>query len=154
MSDQLTHAEGRTCEVLETARSKARPAIQILNSGKVMPTTLPGSEAVRVGDLLFLSGQVGIPPGSTKIIEGGIREQTKQIMENIKSCLELNGSGMNNIVRCTVYLTDMSHWRSYTQVYTSYFELGKYPARCTVAVNGFAMGNALIEIECTAAVGQ
>jgi len=65
--------------------------VEFLNSGKVLPTTLPFSEAVRVGDMLYLSGQIGIEPGTLKLVPGGIKEETKQAMSNIKTTLEAHG---------------------------------------------------------------
>ena len=79
-----------------------------LNSGRVLPATLPFSEAVRHGDTLHLSGQVGIVPGTMKLVEGGIREETRQALQNIKTCLEAQGLSMADIVKCTVMLADIS----------------------------------------------
>ena len=136
------------------AAEPARPAsrVEFLNSGKVVPATLPFSEAVRVGDLLFLSGQLGVTPGSLKLVPGGIKEQALQTMQNIKSTMEANGYSMSQIVKCTVMLADMSEWSTFNDVYVTFFA-GKYPARSAMGVNGLALG-ARVEVECIAAVGK
>jgi enamine deaminase RidA (YjgF/YER057c/UK114 family) len=75
--------------------------VESLNSGKVIPGILPFSEAVRVGDLLLLSGQTGLVPGSKKLVDGGMKAEAKQVMENIKTSLEANGYAMSDVVKCT-----------------------------------------------------
>ncbi len=124
-------------------------SVQFLNSGKVLPMTLPFSEAVRVGNVLYLSGQIGIVPGSMKLTPGGIKEEARQTMENIKTTLEAHGYGLSDVVKCTVMLADMSEWGTFNEVYRSFFS-GKYPARSALGANGLALG-ARVEIECIAA---
>jgi len=109
----------------------------------------PFSEAVRAGNILFLSGQVGILPDNT-IIEGGVLAETRQIMENIKAVLEANGLGMEHIAKCTVMLDDMSQWGAVNDVYVEYFP-GPKPARSAFGADGLALG-AAVEIECMAHV--
>jgi 2-iminobutanoate/2-iminopropanoate deaminase len=123
--------------------------VEFLNSGKVMPTNLPFSEGVRVGNMLYLSGQIGIPPGGEKLVEGGIREEARQTMENIKMSLKVNGYTMSDVVKCTVMLADISEWGTFNGVYKSFFS-GRYPARSALGANGLAMG-ARVEVECIAA---
>lgn len=123
---------------------------EFLNSGKVLPTNLPFSEAVVVGDMLFLSGQIGNIPGTLKLAEGGIEGETKQVMENIKTSLEANGYSMSNLVKCTVMLADISEWSAFNEVYKTYFEIGKYPARAAFGANGLAIG-AKVEVDCLGA---
>ena len=125
-------------------------AVQFLNSGKVLPTNLPFSEAVRVGNVLYLSGQIGIIPGGMKLAPGGIREEARQTMENIKTSLEAHGWGVNDLVKCTVMLADISEWGTFNEVYKSFFS-GRYPARSALGANGLALG-ARVEVECIAAV--
>ena len=84
--------------------------VEFLNSGKVVPTNLPFSEAVRAGNTLYLSGQIGIVPGTLKLAPGGIREEARQAMENIKASLEAHGYAMSDIVKCTVMLADISDY--------------------------------------------
>jgi len=126
--------------------------IQFLNSGKVLPTNLPFSEAVRVGNLLYLSGQIGIVPGGMTLAPGGIREETRQTMENIKTSLEAHGYGLKDLVKCTAMLADISEWGAFNEVYKTFFS-GRYPARSALGVNGLAFG-ARVEVECIAAVNM
>jgi len=123
-------------------------SVEFLNSGKVLPTTLPFSEAVRVGNTLYLSGQVGVVPGTMKLIEGGIKEEARQTLENIKTSLAAHGFSMNDLVKCTVMLADIAEWSTFNEVYKSFFA-APYPARSAFGVNGLAFG-ARVEVECVA----
>jgi 2-iminobutanoate/2-iminopropanoate deaminase len=134
------------------ATSRAGAHVEFLNSGKVVPANLPFSEAVRAGDLLFLSGQVGVVPGSLKLAEGGIKSEARQAMENIKRILELNGYAMSDLVKCTVMLADIAEWADFNEVYQAFFDK-HYPARSAFAASGLALG-ARVEVECIAAVGD
>lgn len=126
--------------------------IEYLNSGKVLPTNLPFSEAVRVGNTVYLSGQLGIVPGTRNIVEGGIRAEARQTMQNIKTSLEAHGYAMSDLVKCTAMLVDMSEWGVFNEVYASFFS-GLYPARSALGASGLALG-ARVEVECIAAVSQ
>ncbi len=133
--------------------SAATPGgIEYLNSGKVLPATLPFSEGVRVGNTLYLSGQLGIVPGSMKLAAGGIAEETRQAMQNIKASLEANGYALTNLVKCTAMLADMSEWGAFNDVYKTFFPV-HYPARSAFGTSGLALG-ARVEIECIAAVAK
>jgi 2-iminobutanoate/2-iminopropanoate deaminase len=123
--------------------------IEFLNSGKVVPATLPFSEAVRVGDVLYLSGQIGLVPGTMKLVEGGIQAQARQTMDNIKTSLEAHGYALRDLVKCTVMLADISEWGAFNEVYKTFFA-GRFPARSALGANGLALG-ARVEIECMAA---
>ena len=123
--------------------------VEFLNSGKVLPTGLPFSEAVRVGDVLYLSGQIGVLPGSLTLVPGGIREQARQTMENIKNTLEANGYRMQELVKCTVMLADIAEWSTFNEVYQEFFS-PPYPARSAFAASGLGLG-ARVEVECIAA---
>ena len=114
--------------------------IEFLNSGKVLPASLPFSEAVRVGHTIYLSGQMGIVPGEMRLAPGGIREQTRQTMENIKTTLEAHGAGMQNLVKCTVMLADISDWPVFNEVYRTYFDEQRFPARSAFGANALALG--------------
>ena len=114
--------------------------------------SLPFSEAVRVGHLLFLSGQVGNIPGTLDLVPGGIQAETRQTLENIKAALEKHGSSLAEVVKCTVFLADISQWSAMNEVYTEYFAV-KPPARSALGANGLALG-ALTEIECIATVSD
>jgi reactive intermediate/imine deaminase len=139
------------CLASASARA-AHGGIEYLNSGKVLPATLPFSEAVRVGNTLYLSGQIGIVPGSMKVVPGGIKEETKQAMENIRTALGAHGYGLTDLVKCTAMLADMSEWPAFNEVYKTFFT-DHYPARSAFGANGLALG-ARVEIECIAAVAK
>ena len=132
----------------QPAIAEEKPAVEFLNSGKVVPNTLPFSEAVRAGDTLYLSGQVGIKPGTMQLVPGGIREEARQALENIKSSLEANGYSMRNIVKCTVMLADIGEWATFNEVYKTFFAT-PYPARSAFGASGLALG-ARVEVECIA----
>jgi len=123
-------------------------SIEFLNSGKVYPEGLPLSEAVLVGNTLYLSGQIGIVPGSLELVSGGIETETRQTMANIKTVLEAHGYSMNDVVKCTVMLADISEWGTFNGVYKTFFEK-HYPARSAMGVSGLALG-ARVEVECIA----
>lgn len=125
--------------------------VVFLNSGKVVPADLPFSEAVRVGRLLYLSGQIGVARGARQPVPGGIAAETRQTMENIRTVLETHGYAMKDIVKCTVMLADMADWPAFNEVYKAHFS-GRYPARSALGANGLAFG-ARVEIECIAAAG-
>jgi reactive intermediate/imine deaminase len=116
------------------------------------PPGLPFSSAVRVGSLLFLSGQIGVKPGTLELVPGGIEAETRQTLENIKAVLEFAGSSLARVVKCTVFLGDMQNYAAMNRVYASYFPTDP-PARSTFGANGLALGAAL-EIECIALVGD
>ena len=122
---------------------------EYLDSGEVFPDGLPLSEAVRVGDTLYLSGQVGIVPGTMNLAPGGMEGETRQTMENIKTTLEAHGYSMNDLVKCLVMLADVSQWATFNEIYKTYFD-EPYPARSAFGANGLAIG-AQVEIECIAA---
>lgn len=125
-------------------------APKYLNSGKVLPTTLPFSEAVQVGPTLYLSGQIGNIPGSLKLPPGGIQPEAKQVMENIKTSLQAHGYTFADVVKCTAMLADMNEWNAFNDVYKTYFAAGTFPARSAFGSNGLAF-NARVEVECIAA---
>ncbi len=126
-------------------------AIEHFNSGTVLPAGLPFSEAVRVGNTLYLSGQIGNNPGTLDLVSGGLAAESRRTMENIKMTLEAHGYAMSDVVKCTVMLTDMSKWGVFNEIYKSYFT-PPYPARSAFGANGLALG-AQLEVECIAARG-
>jgi reactive intermediate/imine deaminase len=119
-----------------------------LNSGKVTPTTLPFSEAVRVGNTLFLSGQIGVMPGMEELVPGGIDAEARQTLENIRTTLETHGYTLRDVVKCTVMLADIAEWAAFNAVYRSFFS-PPYPARSAFGATGLALG-ARVEVECLA----
>jgi reactive intermediate/imine deaminase len=111
---------------------------------------LPFSEAVRVGHMLYLSGQLGYDRETAKLVEGGIAAETKKTLENIKAALEKHGSSMAEVVKCTVFLADIKEWAAMNEVYVTYFPTNP-PARSALGSSGLALG-ARTEIECIATV--
>lgn len=119
-----------------------------------LPGSLPGlpfSSAVRVGNVLYLSGQLGNLPGTRQLVDTGIVKQTQQTLENIKAVLAQAGSSMERVFKCTVFLSDIRYYDEMNRVYASYFPKDP-PARSTVAGSGLALG-AKVEIECLATAG-
>ena len=113
---------------------------------------LPFSAAVRVGDMLYLSGQIGFLPGTRELAAGGVRAETRQTMENIKAVLNHAGSSLENVVKCTVFLLDMADYGAVNEVYATFFPRDP-PARSAMAGSGLAFG-AKVEIECIAMAGR
>ena len=109
----------------------------------------PLSELVRVGSMLYLSGQLGVD-ASGALVSGGIKAETKQVMENIRAVLERNNSGMDRVVKCTVMMLDIAERPAMSEVYVSFFPKDRLPARSTFGATGLALG-ARVEIECMAA---
>ena len=109
----------------------------------------PFSEAVRVGNVLYLSGFTGRIPGTNTVVPGGIQAETKQVMANIKGALDRYGSDFDHVVKCTVMLLDINEWAAMNEVYRTYFPPERMPARSAFATNGLAFG-ARVEIECLA----
>jgi reactive intermediate/imine deaminase len=114
--------------------------------------SLPFSEAVRVGSLLFLSGQLGTRPGTLELVPGGIGPETRQTLENIRAVLERHGSSLGRVVKCTVFLADIAEWAAMNEVYRTFFPEHP-PSRSALGASGLALG-ARVEIECIAAVGE
>jgi len=123
------------------------PRVQYLAAPS--PRPLPFSDAVRVGNMLYLSGKLGTD--SSGLVAGGIKAETKQTMENIGRVLERSGSSFDQVVKCTVMLADMSDWGAMNEVYVTFFAPDRRPARSALGVNGLALG-ARVEIECWATV--
>ena len=117
-------------------------------TGNISP---PFSEAVRVGDMLYLSGELGVD-ASGKIVVGGIKAETKQLMDNIGANLARHHSSFDRVVQCQVALADIADWPAFNEVYKGYF--GKhFPARMAYGANGLALG-ARVEVQCNAVVSK
>ena len=125
--------------------------IEYLQAPGTEDLNLPFSSAVRVGDTLYLSGSIGVIPGTLDLAEGGIQGQTRQTMENIRKVVETFGSSMDRVVKCTVFLADMAEWGAMNEVYRTFFE--NPPARSALGASGLALG-ARVEIECIAVVSD
>ena len=129
----------------------ARPAVEYFGAPMLNGQRLPFSRAVRVGDILYLSGAIG--RGADGKPPEGIEAQAKATMDDIGDTLKLAGLSHRNLFHCTVFLSDMKNWAAFNQVYLTYFPDGPLPARSAVGVNGLALG-ALLEIECQAYAGK
>jgi reactive intermediate/imine deaminase len=134
-----------------TPSAAASLEVEYLATPEQQALGLPFSEAVRVGNMLYLSGQIGTLPGSMTLVEGGIQAETRQTMDNIRAVLERYGSSLDRVVKCTVMIADMAEWPALNEVYVEYFP-GPKPARSALGANGLALG-ARVEIECWATVG-
>ena len=108
------------------------------------------SPAVRVGNLLFLAGQIGTD-ASGKVVAGGIQAEARQALNNIKDVLEKSGSSMDRVAKCTVFMADMKEWPAMNEIYATYFRRS-LPARSAFGATGLAL-NARVEIECVAVMG-
>ena len=119
-----------------------------------MPPTggapLPFSEAVQLGDTLYVSGQVGNQPGTRTLAPGGLGPEAKQALDNMKAILERHGSSLDNVVKCTVFLADIKEWPAFNEIYRTFFNKN-LPARSALAASGLANG-ARVEVECIAFV--
>ena len=133
----------------DRATADSQVAVAYSNAGSPLPADMPFSAAVRVGDLLILSGQIGNLPGTTTLAPGGIKAEAKQGLENIRHILEANGSAMDRVVKCTVMIADIDEWADFNEVYVTYFP-GPKPARSAFESSGLAF-DARVELECWAA---
>ena len=118
---------------------------QVIHTDKAPAAIGPYSQAVQVGQLLFTSGQVPIDPEIGAIVEGGIQEQARQSLNNIKAILNAAGTNMGAVVKTTVFLQDMNDFAAMNEVYAQFFQ-EPYPARSAVQV-GRLPKDALVEIE-------
>ena len=133
---------------LSSAVAADRPIVEHLNSGKVYPTNVPFSEAVKVDDTLYLSGQIGVKPGKLELVPGGLKEEGRQTLENLRTTLEAHGYSLRDVVKCTVMLADISKWGEFNEIYKAFFA-APYPARSALGTSGLALG-AQVELECIA----
>lgn len=134
------------------AQDAERPRVEFLEGAGVLPTDppLPLSDAVRIGDLVLLSGMIGVVPGTLELVPGGMAAEARQTLENIEAVLEAHGLTRHNVVKCTVMLEDIGEWGAFNAIYAAFFE-APYPARSALGTDGLALG-ARLEVECIAAV--
>lgn len=133
---------------LERGNGEMMQQVEYLRADTTSP--LPFSDAVRVGNMLYLSGSIGVD-SLMKLVPGGIEAETRQVMENIGRVLRRNGSSFDEVVKCTVMLADIKDWPAVNVIYRTYFAKSRLPARSAFAATGLAFG-ARIEIECWATV--
>lgn len=112
----------------------------------------PYSQAVEAGGMLFCSGQIPIDPASGDFVEGGVAEQTRQVLRNLDAVLQAGGSGLDRVVKTTVFLADMNDFSAMNEVYSEFFSTNK-PARATVQAARLPK-DARVEIECIAVVSK
>jgi 2-iminobutanoate/2-iminopropanoate deaminase len=129
--------------------------MEFINSpaARARTTKLPFSQAVRVGDVLYLSGSIGEIPGTMTLVPGGLEAEARQAMDNIGAVLKENGLSFRDVFKCTVMLADMAQWAAFNKVYLTYFEPDRLPARSAFGASGLALG-AAVEVECMAYVGK
>ncbi|MCV2402386.1 Rid family detoxifying hydrolase [Marinomonas sp. C2222] len=135
-----------------STQALASSDIEFLSNEYYKSKGYPFSEAVKVGNTLYLSGQIGLDSKTGKLAPGGIEGESIQTMDNIKASLENHGYSMSDVVKCTVMLADIKEWGVFNNIYKKYFS-GNYPARSAFAASGLALG-ARIEVECIAAVSN
>ena len=123
---------------------------QVISTPKAPAAIGPYSQAIRVGNLIYTSGQIPINPATGQFVEGGIKEQTRQSLTNVKAILEEAGTSMANVVKTTVFMADMNDSADMNAVYAEFFT-EPFPARSAVAVKTLPKG-ALVEIEVVAGI--
>ena len=111
---------------------------------------MPFSEAVQLGDVLYVSGQIGNLPGTLMLAPGGIVPESRRALDNMREVLERHGSSLKSVVKCTIFLADMADWKTFNEVYREFFST-TLPARSALAASGLALG-ARVELECIAYV--
>ena len=121
---------------------------KIISTGKAPKAIGPYSQAIRTENLVFTAGQVGLDPATMEIVEGGIEAQTRQVLTNLRNVLEAADSGLNFVIKTTVFLQSMGDFAAMNAVYARYFP-EPFPARSTVEVGALPKGG-LVEIECIA----
>ncbi len=117
----------------------------VIQTDKAVKPGGPYSQGIKVGDTVYVAGFVGISPETGKVVEGGIKEQATQVMENIKAVLEAGGSSMSDVVKTTVFLTRMEDFSGMNEVYKTYFP-NDPPVRTTVGVK-LPLPELLIEVD-------
>jgi 2-iminobutanoate/2-iminopropanoate deaminase len=106
---------------------------QVIETKDAPEAVGPYSQAIKTGNFIFLSGQIGIDPQAKKLVEGGVEAQAKQIFKNIKAVLKKAGLDLQNVVKATVFLKDMADFKKVNEIYAAHFQ-PPYPARSAVAV--------------------
>ena len=134
----------------EAGAAPSRSPVEHYGRPAINGQPLPFSDAVRVGDVLYLSGQIGVGPDGK--LPDGIEAQTRLAMENVGAVLKRAGLDYGDVFHCTAFLSDMKNWPAFNRAYVPFFPAGKLPAQSAFGANGLALG-ALLEIECQAYAG-
>ena len=121
---------------------------RVVHTDQVPPARVPLSQAIRVGDWVFASGQLGMDPRTGRLAEGGIKAETRQVCENLKAVLEAGGSSLAKVVKVTIYMAELGDLLAMNEVFSSYFPKDP-PARTTFQAAGLVAG-ARVEIEAIA----
>uniref|UniRef100_G3MSD3 Translation initiation inhibitor n=1 Tax=Amblyomma maculatum TaxID=34609 RepID=G3MSD3_AMBMU len=121
---------------------------EVVNSPNVWKSAAPFSQAIRAGDTMYVSGQIGVDPKTGKLVEGGITAETRQALTNLSKVLEAGRMSLKCVAKCTVYLGDMKDFQEMNKVYTEFFT-EKQPARAAFQVAKLPL-NAAVEIEAIA----
>lgn len=140
---------GPGCRPAKPPAASEPPALEFV--AMPGPTDLPFSALVRVGSMLYLSGQLGTD-SSGRLVPGGIGPETAQALDNIRGVLEAGGSSMDRVVKCTAMLADIREWGAMNQEYVRHFP-SRRPARSAFATAGLALGGR-VELECLAVAGE
>jgi len=109
----------------------------------------PYSQAVRHGDTVYLSGQIGLDPATMQVVPGGISEQARRVFKNLRAVCEAAGSSLDGIVKMNIYMTDLANFATVNQIMAEYFS-EPFPARATIEVSALPLG---VEIEVEAVLG-
>ena len=123
---------------------------KIINTKNAPAAIGPYSQAIAFNQLLFTAGQIPLCPETGKLVSDEIESQTRQVLENLKAVVEAGGSSLKNVVKATIFLTDLNHFAAVNQLYTEYFG-DSVPARSTIQVAALPLGS-LVEIEATAVI--
>ncbi len=138
-----------SCNSNSDMNTLSKTKIEYFTSDQTVNIDFPFSDATIVNNIIYVSGQVGNIPGTSDLVEGGIREETKQTMKNIENILVSLNSSMDKVFKCTCMLSDISEWAAMSEEYRKFFNVEKKPSRSAFAASGLALG-AKIEIECWA----
>jgi 2-iminobutanoate/2-iminopropanoate deaminase len=139
-------------------RNKTQRGVNLASKQRISTNHAPAamgpySQGIRSGNLLFTAGQVGLDPATGKLVEGGIQEQTRRVLDNVSAILEAAGASFDDVVKTTVFLSDIANFAAMNEIYKQYFGSDSPPARSTVQVAALPLG-ALVEIETMAVLGD
>jgi len=135
----------RICDILMSSKD-------VVSTDKAPKAIGPYSQAIKVGDMVYTSGQIAIDPKTNQFLDKGIEEQTRQVLDNLKAVLLASGSSLDDVVKTTIYLTSIDDFSKVNEIYATYFSSNK-PARSTVCVAKLPKG-AKIEIDAIAEISD
>jgi reactive intermediate/imine deaminase len=144
----MRHALMLAATALFAACASVPPPPQYHRSEAQATAGYPFSSAVQAGPWLILSGDIGLDPATGRLAPGGIEAEARRTMDNIGATLAAHGASYDDLVKCSVFLADMSEWATFNAVYREYFKI-HFPARSALGTSGLALG-ARVEVECLA----